>query len=317
MNAHPIDRRIAREAARWFVRLQGNASEAERAACADWRAGHADHERAWQLAERFHARLQDIPAGVGVPALDRPQLLDRRATLKLLTLLIVAAPLGVAGYRTLPWRAWSADERTAVGERRELTLPDGTRVQLNTDSALDVVFGADLRLLRLRAGEMLVTSAPDAAGRPLLVETREGTLRPVGTRFSVRQLDGETRVAVLEGAVELRPARAAQPVLLPAGQQARFSASAVETPVALHSQSSDWTHGVLRAEKMRLAEFAAELARYRPGLLRCDPAVAELRISGAFQLADTDKALAALARTLPVEIRYRTRYWVTIAARET
>lgn len=315
MSAQPLDRRIAREAARWFVHLQGAASEQDRADCERWRARHADHERAWQLAARFHARLGEIPTELGVQALDRPQA-DRRETLKLLTLLIVAAPLGVAGYRGLPWRAWTADERTAVGESRELTLPDGTRVRLNTDSALDVAYDETRRLLRLRTGEIRVDSAADVAGRPLLVATAEGTLRPVGTTFTVRQLDSETRVAVLKGAVELRPLHASRPTLLPAGSQARFDDNRVESPEALQSQASDWSHGVLRAEKMRLADFAAELGRYRPGLLRCDPEVAELRISGAFQLADTDLALSALARTLPVDIRYRTRYWVTIAPRE-
>lgn len=314
MNAQPIDRRIAREAARWFVRLQGNASEAERAACAHWRTSHADHERAWRLAERFHARLREIPAEVGMPALERTQGIDRRDTLKLLALLIAAAPLGAIGYRELPWRAWSADQRTAVGERRELTLADGTRVLLNTDSALDVVFDDDLRLLRLRAGEILVTTAQDPAGRPLLVETAEGRVRPLGTRFSVRQFEDETQVAVFEGAVQLQPRHAAQH-LLSAGQQAVFAADRIDAPVPLAAHTGDWTRGVLRAEKMRLADFAAELARYRPGLLRCDPAVAGLLISGAFQLHDTGQALAALARTLPVEIHYRTRYWVTIAPR--
>lgn len=314
MNAPPIDRRIAREAARWFVRLQGNASEAERAACAHWRASHADHERAWRLAERFHARLREIPAEVGMSALERTQGIDRRDTLKLLALLIAAAPLGAIGYRELPWRAWSAGERTAVGERRELTLADGTRVLLNTDSALDVVFDDDLRLLRLRAGEILVTTAQDPAGRPLLVETAEGRVRPLGTRFSVRQFEDETQVAVFEGAVQLQPLHAAQH-LLSAGQQAVFAADRIDAPVPLAAHAGDWTRGVLRAEKMRLADFAAELARYRPGLLRCDPAVAGLLISGAFQLHDTGQALAAVARTLPVEIHYRTRYWVTIAPR--
>ena len=81
----------------------------------------------------------------------------------------------------------------------------------------------------------------------------------------------------------------------------------------LDARIVDWTRGVIKAERMSLASFAAELGRYRPGLLRCDPEVAQLEVSGAFQLHDTDQALHALTQVLPVEIRYRTRYWVTIA----
>ena len=63
---------------------------------------------------------------------------------------------------------------------------------------------------------------------------------------------------------------------------------------------------------MRLADFVQELSRYRPGWLRCDPAVADLRVSGVFQIDDTDRALAAVAHALPVRVERRTRYWVTL-----
>jgi len=316
VSAQPIDRRIARQAARWFVRLQGNASPRDREACDHWRASHADHERAWQLAAGFHARFDAIPADIGMPALGRPASLDRRHTLKLLTSLIIAAPLGTLAYQALPWREWSADQRTVAGERRECVLPDGTRVMLNTASAMDIRFDGQQRLLRLYAGEILVSTAADPLNRPLVVETAEGRLRPVGTRFDVRQLDGKTRIAVLEGAVQVYPAHAKDFLRLEAGQQTEFSRALIAPVATLQRSSSDWTQGVLRAEKMRLADFALELGRYRPGLLRCDPAVADWQISGTFQLHDTDLALAALARTLPVDIRTRSRYWVTIAARE-
>ena len=63
---------------------------------------------------------------------------------------------------------------------------------------------------------------------------------------------------------------------------------------------------------MRLDAFAAELARYRAGIVRCDPDVADLRISGAFQLNNTDSVLQALPALLPVQVTYRTSYWVTL-----
>jgi transmembrane sensor len=65
---------------------------------------------------------------------------------------------------------------------------------------------------------------------------------------------------------------------------------------------------------MLLSEFTAELSRYRPGLLRCAPEVADLKVSGTYQLADTEQILQLLARSLPLRIDYRTRYWVSIGA---
>jgi transmembrane sensor len=72
---------------------------------------------------------------------------------------------------------------------------------------------------------------------------------------------------------------------------------------------------MLLARNMRLADVVAEMSRYRSGVLRCDPAVAELRVSGAVSLADTDAGLALLARSLPLRIEQASRYWVTVAPR--
>jgi len=57
------------------------------------------------------------------------------------------------------------------------------------------------------------------------------------------------------------------------------------------------------------------LARYRRGVLRCDPAVADLRVSGAFPLADIDGSLRLLEKTLPVRISHVTPFWTTVAPR--
>jgi transmembrane sensor len=319
MSDKPIDRRIAREAADWFVRLQNSgACAAEHAAGAEWRARHADHERAWQLAERFSDRAQQLAGGVGRAALERPRGLERRQVLKTLALLIVAAPLGLAAQRSLPWREWQADERTATGEQRTLRLPDGGQIRLNTGSAVDIAYDDSVRRVRLIAGEMLVEQVPrELARRPFILDTADAEITLLGSRFLVRQYPHSTYLAALEGAVEIRPYLSGDDGLrrLAAGQQTQVNRLAAEPSTALAQNRLDWLSGVLRAEKMRLDDFITELDRYRPGLLRCDPAVAGLLISGAFQLRDTDQILRALSQTLPVNVHYRTPYWVTITAR--
>jgi len=73
-----------------------------------------------------------------------------------------------------------------------------------------------------------------------------------------------------------------------------------------------WARGQLVADEQRLGDFLAELGRYRPGLLRVDPRIAGLRLSGVFPLADTDRILDTLPSVLPVRLQWRTRYWVTV-----
>lgn len=310
-----IERRVAREAARWFICLQSTGvDDSQRQACARWRAEHPDHERAWQLAEGFSARARLIPGDLAQETLGRPTSLSRRRATKALAVLIMAGPAALLAQRSGSWQQLAADERSATGERRQVTLADGTAVLLNTDSAIDIAFTAAHRRVRLVRGEVLISTARDTLGRPFVLETEQGAVQPIGTRFVVRQYADATQVGVLEGAVQV--STLAQPehaVRLDAGQRLRFDRQHIGAPAALQPADTDWSRGVLKAERMRLADFARELSRYRPGLLRCDPAVAQLQVSGAFQLYDTDQALDALTRVLPVGIVYRTRYWVTIA----
>lgn len=316
---HPIDRRIAREAAGWFVRLQhGDACAAEHAAGAEWRARHADHERAWQLAERFSGRVQQLACGAERAALERPRSLERRQALKTLAVLIAAAPLGLGAYQGLPWREWQADERTATGEQRTLRLPDGGQIRLNTGSAIDIAYDDSARRVQLIAGEMLIEVPPQPSKRPFIVDTAQAQITLLGSRFMVRQYPHDTYLAALDGTAQVRPRLSPGDdvmMRLAAGQQTSITREAAQPAVAMAHNRLDWLSNVLRAEKMRLEDFISELARYRPGLLRCDRAVAGLLISGAFQVRDTDQVLHALSQTLPVSIQYRTPYWVTLTAR--
>ncbi|MHA6193508.1 FecR domain-containing protein [Pseudomonas wadenswilerensis] len=308
-----IERKVAREAARWFLRLQAaDAGEQERNACADWRAAHAEHERAWQLAARFSAQVQAIPPAIGRAALQHPAALNRRGALKALTSLVVLGSLGVTLSRTGTLDTLVADASTAVGEQRRITLADGSELQLDTDTAVDIRYSAGERTLVLRRGEVFIRTAADP--RPFLLQTARGAFQPLGTRFAVRQQDDHDLLRVLEGAVMATPRDAAQTGLrIAAGEQAALTARQVsKLPQAV--SRLDWIDGVLRVERMRLADFIAELGRYRHGWLRCAPAVADLRVSGAYQLADTDAALTALTLAFPLRVRYLTRYWVSLEA---
>lgn len=180
--------------------------------------------------------------------------------------------------------------------------------------------------MRLREGDIHIETAhaPGAAwaARPFIVETRHGRVRALGTRFTVRQRgDAPTRVAVFEGATEITPRAAggARALTLQAGQQSSFDVQAAQPPTAADPTQAAWTRGVLVAHDMPLADFIAELDRYRPGHLACDPAAAHLRVSGTYPLndaADTDRALDMLLATQPVQLRYRTRWWVRVEALE-
>lgn len=298
-SAAPLSRKVARQAVEWYLLEQsGQATPDDLAASAQWRALDPEHARAWNKVRQVSQTAGLLPPELAAPVL--------------LALMTAPAAWLLVRHELL------ADYRSSTGQRRDITLPDGGTLVLNTDSAVDLAYGSEERVLTLRRGEVLVQTRPDHAGsRPFIVATCHGRIRALGTRFIVRVDDDASRVTVLEHAVEITPrAPSATVRVLAAGQQSRFDASHASLPTPAPLQADAWTHGMLAVQDMRLDAFALELARYRPGLLRVEPQVAHLRLSGAFQLDDTDAVLESLVRILPVDVLYRTAYWVTIAARK-
>ncbi|MFW0755178.1 FecR domain-containing protein [Pseudomonas sp. H11T01] len=314
-----IDPLILNEAAEWLMRLsESSVTDTDRAEWERWRASSPECHRAWARAELLLSKLGGLPPSLAMSALDRPANPGRRAALTKLATILALVPTGWGSWKLVESQQWTADYRSAVGERRELTLADGSQITLNTDTAVDVRFDADQRLIRLRQGEVLVQTAPDpsSTARPFLVSTTEGLMQALGTRFTVRELAGRTQLAVLEGAVkvELSSATLDAPLVVSAGQRTDFSSRAFDSVKPADKSVSAWAQGMLMADNMRLADFVAELARYRSGFVRCDPAIADLRISGAFPISDTQRTLNMLVQTWPiVATGHLNGYWVLLS----
>ncbi|NVZ84611.1 FecR domain-containing protein [Pseudomonas yamanorum] len=314
--SQPIDPLILGEAADWMVQLQsGSATDEDRRAIAQWQGRSVQHAQAWQRAQAILGDFNTVPAAIAgdtLKRIGRKKPLGRRQALGLL---LAAGPATWLAYRQLPWQQWTADQHTAIGEQKNLTLPDGTRVLINTGSSLNIAFSDQVRRIELLKGEVLITTAKDAAHRAFIVQTRHGTARALGTRFSVRVGEQASRVAVTEGAVELLPEHATQGVIVKAGEQGAFGADRVAAVEPLDVSALTWENGMLLAQHMRLADLLDELGRYRAGVLRCHDSVASLTVSGAFSLRDTDASLHLLQETLPVKVSSLTGYWVTVEPR--
>lgn len=302
----------------WLVILwSGEASADERAAWQRWRAAHPDHERAWQQVQRIDTRLMEVSPEASAQALARSgRQAVRRKALRLMGWAVLGAGAAGLAAQRLPWQTYVADYRSAVGERREVMLADGTRLTLNGDSAVDIEYTADARRLVLRRGEIYVQTGhgPAAAGRPFFVVTAHGDVQALGTRYTVEQQRERVRVGVYEGAVEIQPSRG-RALRLDAGQSAAFTPLAAELMPDALPQAPAWLRGQLVAERLRLADFLDQVGRYRRGVIRCDPRVADLIVSGVYALDDTDRILASLARALPLRVSRYTAYWVVVEPR--
>lgn len=312
-----IDPAILLEAADWLVLLQsGEATERDRMALAHWRERNPAHEAAWRRAENMLSTFDQVPPKLGHDTFSHLGNPGRRQMLRL-GLLALAMPAAWITWRHSPWQEWVADLRTATGEQKLIDLNDGTHLVLNTTSAANVAFTTAERRLILLAGEILVTTGrdPSPVSRPFIVQTAHGSLRALGTRFTVRHFDDRTQVAVLEGAVEVHPAVSIQTTVLRAGEQMIFTGLDMQPVRPVEASTTLWEHGMLLARDMHLGELIAELNRYHRGVLRCDPSVASLAISGAFPVTDIPASLSLLETTLPIHISRTISRWITVQAR--
>lgn len=308
MSAQAFSPKVAEQAVHWLIELQGGALDSrQQVAMERWLQASDEHRRAWEHIQRVNQRLRGLSSPLAHAALQAPRSASRRRALKALLLLGVGSACGLALQQHNPLPPLLADYRSPLGQRRQMRLDDSSVLHLNTASAADVRFDRDQRRVHLLEGELLLSVADDA--RPLRLLTGNGVLDLSSGRFNVRQLAGHSRVAVLNGSALLAGQR------LEAGQQARFDGPRWSNSGPLDANAGAWVDGMLVAAHMRLGDFLDDLGRYRRGQLNCDPAVADLLISGSYPLADSERILDLLEVALPVRVRRFTRYWVTVEAR--
>jgi transmembrane sensor len=320
-SSNAISHASLEQAAQWYVQLNDqHVGEQERQRWQAWLAQSGDHQAAWRYVERvgqrFAALQADHPQAAGLVLRNTARSpISRRQTVKSLLILASGGLLGWSAWRetSLPdaLGRWTADLSTGTGETRESLLSDGSRLWLNALSALNVRFDTTQRLLLLSAGEVLIDTAKDSR-RAFLVQTAEGRMRALGTRFSVRQEQQRTLLNVYEGAVEVRTT-AGQVQVVEAGRQLAFTQNHTPPSTEAAAGREAWRRGLLLADNLPLGQLIEELSRYRPGHLACDPAIAGLPVMGSFPLKDTDQALRLLEAALPIRVEKTMDWWVNVA----
>lgn len=297
------------EAERWFMRLQmGDCSRADRAAFARWRLASPAHAAAYAEVERLFGlagqagsdpRLQ-VAARAVRERMERKR--RRRNALRWAMPLTGAAMLVLA--LGIGWRTWNPTQpgqhyATATGERRALTLDDGSTALLDTDSALAVRYSRLRREVVLERGQAQFSVTPQPR-RPFVVHTDLGAVRALGTQFQVRKRAGGVEVTLMEGVVEVSApvggggeARVAR---LAPGEQLDFDAGS-----RWHRRQVDldiargWTEGQLIFRSRPLAEAVEEMNRYNTVKIRLgQPALNNLQISGQFYGNDPTSLIQAL-----------------------
>ncbi|WP_194788408.1 FecR family protein [Pseudomonas sp. UFMG81] len=311
MSKHKLDR-ISEQAIDWMVELNaGRTDTTLPTRLQQWLNQDPRHQQAWDVLQQRLGRPCAVLRAMDTRAPGQTeatrQLLmqptrSRREVLRGLAGLGLLGGALWAGWRSDAALGWRADLHTASGQRRSFTLADGSRLSLNSHSAVDLLFDAGQRLLVLRRGEMLIQVAADPQ-RPLRVRTAQGQVQALGTRFLVSLEDDATRVVVLQHSVQASLADGRHLDLLE-GQAAMLHGSRIDRLTEEQRQRAAWLEGRLEVLDEPLHRVIDALRDYQPGYLRLAPEVRDLRVQGVFPLDDPQQALQALGETLPIHIRH-------------
>jgi transmembrane sensor len=206
---------------------------------------------------------------------------------------------------------------TGVGELRTVTLEDGTRVQLNTDTRIVVRYDKAARRVRLDRGEALFEVASHR-GWPFVVAADGREITALGTQFVVRRNERDLAVILVDGKVAVdregslpesrqHPAHAlsSRALTLSPGERVTFTHAAppkIDRPTL--ARVTAWQRGQVAFDNTSLADAAAEMNRYSPQRIVIeDQSVAAIRISGIFQAGNLSNFSQALAAAYHVRAR--------------
>ncbi|MGH8567231.1 MAG: FecR family protein [Gammaproteobacteria bacterium] len=311
---------VSEQALRWLAVLNSDrVTGAERTEFSAWLSADPAHAAAWREAQAFWAGLDRLdPADIKDIVAGNERQSTRRGWR---TGLALAASL-VLGVAIFAYQepSWYADVYTHAGEQRRLTLADGSRVELNTLTAISMDKQAmdkqaDVRRLTLCSGEAFFAVAPDPK-RPFEVVTASGTIRALGTAFNVKAEREQVEVTVHEHAVGIALDHGARIHRVRQGERVVFQGatlSAIE-PADLRLDSA-WRRQQLLFEDRPLADVVEELNRYRPGwIVILDSSLGRLRVTGIFDTRDPDGALQTIVESLPIERNSIAQRWVFLSA---
>ncbi|GLR78753.1 FecR family protein (plasmid) [Azospirillum oryzae] len=308
----PDEDRLFSEANAWFFRLQSDdLTPVERTAFAEWLARSPAHSRAWgELRTLLHNLKEPARAaydGSRIAPPRRPAMAAVRRFATAMAVLLVAGGLGVWRGPTLYQNA-VADQVTSTGQRRTLTLPDGSTAEMNGNTALVLDFRDGERRVRILRGEAWfhVTRDPD---HPFVVDGGAGAARVLGTQFSVRREDDRTTVTVGEGLVEVAAHRNADShapwpdsIRLHPGESAEAAPHGLTGPRAVDpAVAFAWRQGQIVFRQQSLASVITALNQQWPGrVVLLNDEAAERVVSGVFALDRPDAVFDALERGLGV-----------------
>lgn len=297
-HAAPDARRAEDDALDWFLCLQAEMPSSE--VQAQFEAWHAHPDCAAAYAKlvtlwgdpAFAAALER--RAIAIPAPTRKPLFRRLAGLAAAAAVLFA--LGAIYLPELRMRL-AADYITATAERREIVLPDGSRMMLDAASAVALDFSDGRRSVRLLAGDAFFDVVHDTQ-RPFRVEGHFSVVRVTGTAFAVRAGSHADEVVLTRGGVDVTPLSGTDAAahLVP-GEMVSIGRNGVSAVRKVDpSRALAWMDGRLSFSNRQLGAVLDDIRRYYAGtIVMLSSGLADEEVSGSYRLDNPVLVLRSLA----------------------
>ncbi|WP_075185009.1 FecR family protein [Teredinibacter haidensis] len=318
---------IQQDAAEWIIKIdQRELNGAERRELAEWISINRSHKREFIALARLWGKLDLLKAHTGSKLHKPPP--SNRLSISVSKLLpsAIAASIFVAAliFAFIPSDTDTkigaeniiAQIETMVGEIQTFQLADGSSINLNTASKVDVAYSNKERAIYLLEGEAHFNVTKNTE-RPFIVYVGKGSITAVGTAFNVKYSKGVTDLVVTEGKVKVANSKtkiedvkdSSHPpkkinvkkniVAVIAGQKLRFDDSVVNNIIEVEDEEIErelsWQKGMLSFVDTPLDEVVHEISRYTDlKILIQDPELANLQVGGYFKAGETQAMLDLL-----------------------
>jgi transmembrane sensor len=336
---------ITDDAGAWDARLRApDCTEAERACFAAWRDKDPAHRAAFERLQTIVASLRHDRSRADVRALRDEALRSisthrrRRLWLSAAAAVLAAFGIGAALWNTsggdwaraplsdLTARLAGAEiYKTGVGQRSTFVLADGSSVELNSQSRINVNFSELRRSVKLVKGQALFNVAKNTQ-RPFVVRAGNRQIVAVGTQFDVRLDSRSVQVTLIEGKVRVEQGGVAV-VLTPGKQLVAKLVVHKNPPLETNgggnvvrdidvAKVTGWREGQIFLEDQPLADAVLEMNRYSAMQITMeDASLARFRVNGMFRAGEQEAFATALEDYFPIAVRHRGEHEIVLTAR--
>jgi transmembrane sensor len=268
-----------------------------------WLATSWAHRVAYWRLETAWSRTERLTA-LRAPSVQSAEPVIHKRLPRFLKAIGALAFVGMVGVSAFAYFSQPKDSRyeTATGEHKVLQLADGSRIELNTETVLRVSHSLNNRTAWLERGEAYFEVKHNVV-HPFIVLVGDHRITDLGTEFSVRRNENQTKITLVKGRARIDPqtgTHTPSAVLVPGDVVVATmnSLQVVKKPQQELLNELGWRRGMLVFANTTLADVAAEFNRYnRTKMLIADPAAARRRIGATFPAQDVED-FAVLARTV-------------------